>query len=559
MTNTLSSPTHLDRPRRAPRAVTCLGLLSLLGWLAYPWAIEYLPTRAAGLSGLAFPWLVEFLSRTNPLRWLDPVAPTRPYFYPGFVFWLCYVSVCYFAVMYAARRRQASVTLRSILFWIALFSVPLLLVPDMFSSDVYAYIMLGRLDAVHGANPTVIPPMAFPSDPLLQYMPGWTGVPAYYGPVWLLFSHGLTLFVHLFGQTPQLYVFAYKVTAIGLHMANAVLIWRILGRWKPEQQARGTLLYAWNPLALMEFAGSGHNDVMLVFFLLLSLWAAQQNHWRRATVALSLSALTKFVPVILLPPYAVFLARQRTSWKSRLAIVGQAAGISLLTAVLVYVPYWEGGRTVDAGLGGLATVTATKLNSVGELVDFYLPKVISAGSPGEKLSAAPGDQGGSAEPQPGAGQPANSEAFVRLVRWFGWLLLPALRLMANPWSGRVAMLLVWLWVCYYLWRQPSFGRLVIASFWCLLSWLLCISVSFWPWYATWPLAVAALLNWKPAGRLMVVFTTLAWVLYLFWGSKGLMLVYAPVYALIAWHLWGALRTGLANSTLAGGRLRRLTS
>ena len=336
---------------------------------------------------------VRFLSATNPIRWLNSLVPGEPspYQYAGFVLLLCYLSICYFGVMRATRGRQGQTTLRSILIWVAIFSLPLLVAPEMFSSDVYAYIMYGRIGVVYGANPMTVPPLAFPADPLLQYMRGWQDVTASsYGPAWLMFSHGLTLLVHLFGQTPQLYLLVYKLAAIGLHMANAALIWQILGRWKPEQQAAGTLLYAWNPLALMEFAGSAHNDTLSIFFLLLALWAAQQNHWRRAVAGLSLSALAKIVPAILLLPYAVFLARQRASWKARLLIVGQAAGISVLLAVILYAPYWEGNRTLDA-IKAQPDLSGT-VNTIGDWAVHLLPRVTRAVSSGEDSSSVIGEQ-----------------------------------------------------------------------------------------------------------------------------------------------------------------------
>ena len=77
--------------------------------------------------------------------------------------------------------------------------------------------------------------------------------------------------------------------------------------------------------------------------------------------------------------------------------------------------------------------------------------------------------------------------------------------------------------------------------------MLSATMWFFPWYTTWPLALAALLNWKSIGRLMVVFTTLAVALY--WadiGYKRYLVVYVPVFMLIAWHWWGVLRRNVAH-------------
>jgi hypothetical protein len=524
------------------------GILLLLGYLAIPWAHQYLPARYPGLSEFAFPSYVAFLNRTNPITWLNTFSQSKRFSQLGPAILLCYLSICYFGVLRATRRRQTGVTLKQILVWIAIFSLPLIVAPNLFSQDVYSYIMYGRIGVIHGANPITVPPITFPSDPLLAYT-AWKNVPSAYGATWLIFSYGVTGLMQLLGPTPELYLLVYKLAAIGLHAASASLIWRMLGRWKPEQQVWGTLLYAWNPLAMMEFAGSAHNDALLVFFLLLGVWSAQQGHWRRATIGLTLSALIKYVPIVLLPPYAIFLARQRASWRSRLAVVGQMIGISILLAALFYAPLWQGARTLHS-LARTPSMNGAR-NSLGEWASKMLPKVTRAVSLGENPSGAPGDKALPSEQQPGAPQPAFGPVFGFLVRTFGWAVLLVLRLMITPWSGRVIMLLVWVWTCYRLWRRPSFERFVESCFWLLLAYILFATMWFWPWYTTWPLAVAALLDWKPAGRLMAVFTTFAWAFYSGTSGRQYILVYGSVFALIAWHLLAVLRKALSNGVMGG--------
>ena len=64
--------------------------------------------------------------------------------------------------------------------------------------------------------------------------------------------------------------YLYKGLALFSHLANCLLIWTILSRLVPARRLGGTLLYAWNPLALIELAGYGYNDGLLIFFLLLT-------------------------------------------------------------------------------------------------------------------------------------------------------------------------------------------------------------------------------------------------------------------------------------------------
>jgi len=63
----------------------------------------------------------------------------------------------------------------------------------------------------------------------------------------------------------------FKGVALLAHLANCVLIWKITGLIAPRRRLLCTMLYAWNPLAVIELAGSGHNEGMLIFLLLLAI------------------------------------------------------------------------------------------------------------------------------------------------------------------------------------------------------------------------------------------------------------------------------------------------
>ncbi len=105
------------------------------------------------------------------------------------------------------------------------------------------------------------------------------------------------------------------------------------------------------------------------------------------------------------------------------------------------------------------------------------------------------------------------------------------------------MLLTWLLGAWALWRRPSLEGFVRASFWFLLIYLMFGTLWFQPWYTPWPLALAALLDWKPAGRTMAVFTATVGITYCPWPAAWLLVVYVPVLALIIYHFWGVLRRG----------------
>jgi len=68
--------------------------------------------------------------------------------------------------------------------------------------------------------------------------------------------------------------------------------------------------YAWHPLVVLEFAGSGHNDALGIAFLWLGLAAWQGKQWLPCSLAWSAALLSKYFSVILVP-WWWFCQRQR--------------------------------------------------------------------------------------------------------------------------------------------------------------------------------------------------------------------------------------------------------
>ena len=61
------------------------------------------------------------------------------------------------------------------------------------------------------------------------------------------------------------------------------------------------LIYAWNPVPVWEFAGSGHVDAIAIFFIAMALLAVCTGRSGWGAAALAGAVLTKFLPMILLP------------------------------------------------------------------------------------------------------------------------------------------------------------------------------------------------------------------------------------------------------------------
>jgi hypothetical protein len=101
------------------------------------------------------------------------------------------------------------------------------------------------------------------------------------------------------------------------------------------------IAYAWHPVIIWEFAGNGHVDAVMIFFLALALVSRYQKRDTLTGVFLGLATLTKLYPVLLFPAL-----QRRWNYRMPLALLG--------TVVVGYLPYVSAGRHVLGFLPGYA-------------------------------------------------------------------------------------------------------------------------------------------------------------------------------------------------------------
>ena len=96
-------------------------------------------------------------------------------------------------------------------------------------------------------------------------------------------------------------------------------------------------IYAWNPLVVVEFASSGHNDALAIAGVVATLLIIRRFP-AMSTLTLAAGALAKAFPATLLP-----LALFRAGWPAKLRGWLAAAGCGALAAACVW-PYRNGWR-----------------------------------------------------------------------------------------------------------------------------------------------------------------------------------------------------------------------
>ena len=150
---------------------------------------------------------------------------------------------------------------------IATTVVTALFAPPLLTTDVYAYAADGRLFALYGQNPYRCLPtyLAAVGDPVSRYLV-WN-VPSIYGPVWARFEIAGVELLRAEGLWPQ--IVALKLVQAGALVVAALAGRRITQLLSPGRENLTLLAIGLNPLLLLEGPGSGHNDILMVSFLLV--------------------------------------------------------------------------------------------------------------------------------------------------------------------------------------------------------------------------------------------------------------------------------------------------
>lgn len=326
---------------------TALEFLYFLLFAVAPLPVIHL--QASPLA-VAWPWTLA------PSQWLFPQAwslhgkfpDPGPYFLLlGLIFTALGCAYLYAVISISRVSSRTTITARWLFLLLAgatVLGATLLLLPALFSTGVFTYISAGHRPDMYYAPPAYSPPKQFAFD-----LNGSTPIhfsPLLYGPLWLAIA---SLVVSLGSNNLVITLFLFKGLALLAHLVNIVLIWAILGKIAPARQLLGTLLYAWNPLLLLELAGNAHNDGLVICLLLLAVWLyVQQKEGLAETGALLLLGLASTInllALLLLPLFAWFMVRNERDIARAIGEFCWRLLFALAIVFLVYLPIWHGSPT----------------------------------------------------------------------------------------------------------------------------------------------------------------------------------------------------------------------
>ncbi len=233
-----------------------------------------------------------------------------------------YVFVAWLVI----KARAARSTLIIVIVLAVLFRLSLLFSPPYLSDDIYRYIWDGRVQAA-GINPY----RYIPADAALAQLQDDKIYPRINRK-----DYARTIYPPV---AEAVFFLTTRISESVTWMKATTVLFEALAVWALAQllasfglPRQRILLYAWHPLTVWEFAGSGHADSIAIAFIALALLARRRKSEIGTGLTVACATLGKVFPFVLFPAFY-----KRWSWKMPLAF--------LITIVVGYLPYLGVGLT----------------------------------------------------------------------------------------------------------------------------------------------------------------------------------------------------------------------
>jgi len=218
------------------------------------------------------------------------------------------------------RARSSRSTLLLVIVFSVLFRLSVLFSPPFLSGDIYRYVWDGRVQSA-GINPY----RYIPAAPELAHLRDDAIYPKinrreYARTIYPPVAETLFFLTTRISES----VTWMKLTMLCFELIAIWTIAHLLASFGMPQER--LLVYAWHPVIVWEFAGSGHLDAVAIAFIALAFLARRRKANVAAGCALACATLIKLFPIVLLP--AVY---KRWGWKMPVAFS--------ITIIVAYLPY----------------------------------------------------------------------------------------------------------------------------------------------------------------------------------------------------------------------------
>lgn len=280
-------------------------------------------------------------------------------------------------IMYLITLKQKKLfkNIRQILKYVGIVSIIFAIMLPWTTSDIYYYMGVGELDSQYNQNPYYVTMKQYYednkeniNDTILEHgVDGvWANTTVVYGPIAQLIFKMCTA-ISL--KNIDLCLLIFKILNLVIHLANCYLIYKLSNK-------KFAVIYGLNPFVLIEFIGNVHNDIIVVFFILLSLYfLIKKGNLILSIIFLALATGIKYFTIILLPIVILYHFRKVKSLGKRFFSCIIYGLLFLIILFIEYTLYFEDFQVLTAMFAQTAKYSRS-IHSVILQKNVYLMEII---------------------------------------------------------------------------------------------------------------------------------------------------------------------------------------
>ncbi len=307
-----------------------LSMLLILTYSFFNFVIPQTPGRMTRASATLIPEF-SFWSKIASLPLPIPKVPETT----GILL-LSFCTLAFFIYLFAIyvtwnMKPKYSTLLLTVISGMIFFMVSVMAFPNV-NTDIYNYILRGRVAAVNDANPYYVAADEFPNDPVYPYASHtYTANPGGKFPAWMVLNIFLA---EISGDNVVTILLVYRFALFLINIFSILLIFFILKKINPDFLLTGLIIFAWNPIIVI--FGQSKTDALMAFYLILAIFFFAYGRKNLGVISMALSVLVK---LITLPLTAIYWLRELKlkRWRELLKMTL----LLILTTVIIYLPFWK--------------------------------------------------------------------------------------------------------------------------------------------------------------------------------------------------------------------------
>lgn len=240
------------------------------------------------------------------------------------------------------KKKDIFKNIKQVLIFVGIIGLIFIFMMPWTSSDIFYYMGVGELDGVYAQNPYYTTVKDYYeenieniNDEILEKGAenGWSDTTVVYGPVaQLIFK----LCSSISFKNIDFCLFVYKLVNLILLIASTYLIYKITNK------KRFSLIFGLNPFILIEFLGNVHNDIIVVFFAITSIYfLLKKKNILLSVIFLAIATGIKYFTVLLLPVIVIYYFRKEKNLGKRFAKCIQYGLLFILILAMEYIIYFR--------------------------------------------------------------------------------------------------------------------------------------------------------------------------------------------------------------------------